>query len=502
MAAMNTPPPQQQPPPGPFPNLPPRQSTQPPFSVGIAAGAEDVKYQAKYKDLKRKVKEVESDNDKLHFKILQAKRSIQRMKLERAVLYERLQQVPQSTDLPDRLTLATQRSPGMPHQPQQHHSIPPNHMPSAREVDRTPPDYARTHLRPEGRSGPVDSSMPPGGHPHDRRGSLGGPEPRPVQFMHHLGPPPAAHGHPPLHTSPRAHHERDRAQDRSPGRPGPHPPSVFHALTGPSPPQQQQQQPYSDVVQHSPTNSHARRLGPDIHELAARHQNSLPPLSPSSDARGGRGAPNHQRLGPGAYINEADRDWERDRGRTHDAHMRSPPPPMHRSRPVADRADYPDAHARRRDESSAAYYGERPPFSRSNSAGSGSGSVAGDGVPSRPDSRAQLYEGERGGGAGRSFRLRPVTLAEEADHGHEDRDGRTRQRHGSGTGNGGGGGGGGGYVGTEQGRPPPLDRDSRKRSRTEMDDTDEGHGPPGMYSRHSETEPRGSKRYHQASDRM
>jgi hypothetical protein len=30
------------------------------FAPGIAAGAEDVKYQAKYKELKRKVKEIET----------------------------------------------------------------------------------------------------------------------------------------------------------------------------------------------------------------------------------------------------------------------------------------------------------------------------------------------------------------------------------------------------------------------------------------------------------
>jgi hypothetical protein len=30
------------------------------FTPGIAAGAEDVKYQAKYKELKRKVKEIEA----------------------------------------------------------------------------------------------------------------------------------------------------------------------------------------------------------------------------------------------------------------------------------------------------------------------------------------------------------------------------------------------------------------------------------------------------------
>lgn len=77
-----------------------RQKPRP--TIGIAAGAEDVKYQAKYKELKRKVKDIEAvsrfavshdawahaggsqDNDNLHWKVLQAKRNIQRMKLERS----------------------------------------------------------------------------------------------------------------------------------------------------------------------------------------------------------------------------------------------------------------------------------------------------------------------------------------------------------------------------------------------------------------------------------
>ncbi|KAL5507828.1 hypothetical protein ACEPAH_5446 [Sanghuangporus vaninii] len=66
------------------------------YQSGPAAGAEDVKYAAKYRDLKHKVKEIEADNDRLMFKVLQAKRNIQRAKLERAVLYERLAQLPAS----------------------------------------------------------------------------------------------------------------------------------------------------------------------------------------------------------------------------------------------------------------------------------------------------------------------------------------------------------------------------------------------------------------------
>lgn len=39
---------------------PSNRSKPKPFAPGIAAGAEDVKYQAKYKELKRKVKEIEA----------------------------------------------------------------------------------------------------------------------------------------------------------------------------------------------------------------------------------------------------------------------------------------------------------------------------------------------------------------------------------------------------------------------------------------------------------
>ncbi|PCH40859.1 hypothetical protein WOLCODRAFT_16726 [Wolfiporia cocos MD-104 SS10] len=74
------------------------------FVAGITAGVEDVKYQAKYKELKKKVKEIEAraqssspatqDNDRLFFKVNLAKKNIRRMHLERAILYERLAAVP------------------------------------------------------------------------------------------------------------------------------------------------------------------------------------------------------------------------------------------------------------------------------------------------------------------------------------------------------------------------------------------------------------------------
>ncbi|KAJ7682474.1 hypothetical protein DFH06DRAFT_1314681 [Mycena polygramma] len=484
MAAIPTPPPQQQP----FNNPPQRQGTQPPFAVGIAAGAEDVKYQAKYKDLKRKVKEIEADNDKLHFKVLQAKRGIQRMKLERAVLYERLQQVPPSPEMQDRLPLPPV------HQPIQHHPM----APVRGHQDRMPQaEYVRPHgggtLRQEGRAGTMDSPMAPSNLHATRRGSVDGPGQ--LQFMQHLPPVQQQQQHQAqIHASP--HHPR-ASNERSPSR--------TRAAAHLSPPIYHP--PYPDV-QHSPALSdrgpHTRRH--DMHE-GPRHPTSMPPLSPSSDARttrsGNSGAiHNHQRIGPGTYVNreDVDRDW--DRGR-----MRSPPAPHHSYPPD------PPSH-RRRDEASS-YYAERRPYSRSTSVGSasGSGSVAGDG-PSRRASpgpslgAAQFYdapppERERAapGAGGRSFRLRPVAQADEVDFVHEDGRGATQVMSASHS-----RGNGGGYA-----PPPDAQRPEgpRKRSRNDMDVDDDGDGAggSGMYARQHErdrdrdAEPRG-KRYHPSSDRM
>ncbi|KAJ6538505.1 hypothetical protein DFH09DRAFT_1177082 [Mycena vulgaris] len=490
MASIPTPPPQQ-PPPNPFPNPTLRQSTQQPaFSVGIAAGAEDVKYQAKYKDLKRKVKEIEADNDKLHFKVLQAKRSIQRMKLERAVLYERLQQVPPSPELQDR------------------HPLPPHHGPPNHASDRPASEYIRTHggtLRQEPRGGPMDSPMAPSHH-SSRRGSAGGPEPRPLQFMQHM--PPVQQephrGRAQIHASPHSHHpsashERGaRSLSRSRAHP---PPPIYHPHPQQYPDVQQPQHP----LHSPPLSDRGRSHRHDIHELTAahvRHPNSMPPLSPSSDARANSRVHNHQRMGPGTYINredfiergrdrdrERERDWERERererGRARDGQMRSPPC-------CAPRAEYPEPHAPSRRREDQGYFPERRVYSRPSSAGSASGSASGAGEPpSRPDSRAQFYGG--GDDRSRAFRLRPVAASEEVDFVHEDGRAQSRDRN--------GGGSAGGYAPEPAARPPA---DSRKRSRNDMDVDDADEGPPGaMYpSRHSDAEPRGAKRYHQSSDRL
>ncbi|KAK0550451.1 hypothetical protein OC846_003648 [Tilletia horrida] len=49
------------------------------------------RYRSKYKELKRKIRDMEADNERIHLKTMRVKRNIQRMRLERAILYERLE---------------------------------------------------------------------------------------------------------------------------------------------------------------------------------------------------------------------------------------------------------------------------------------------------------------------------------------------------------------------------------------------------------------------------
>ncbi|SNX87564.1 uncharacterized protein MEPE_06274 [Melanopsichium pennsylvanicum] len=67
------------------------------YSSTVAIQGDAAKYRLKYKELKRKVREIEVENDKLHLKTLGIKRNIQRMRLERAILYERLEAESQAT---------------------------------------------------------------------------------------------------------------------------------------------------------------------------------------------------------------------------------------------------------------------------------------------------------------------------------------------------------------------------------------------------------------------
>ncbi|GAA5829632.1 hypothetical protein JCM5353_003107 [Sporobolomyces roseus] len=60
------------------------------YSNPISTQADDAKYRTKYKELKAKVSEIEDDNTKLSVKILKSKKAIQRLRIERAILYDRV----------------------------------------------------------------------------------------------------------------------------------------------------------------------------------------------------------------------------------------------------------------------------------------------------------------------------------------------------------------------------------------------------------------------------
>lgn len=180
---------------------------------------------------------------------------------------------------------------------------------------------------------------------------------------------------------------------------------------------------------------------PHLHH--SRHPSQVSPhLHPSETRISSRMHP-HQHMGPGAYMNreeslprqyDMERDKGRDRERDWDRDPRNAGRDMHSPHATHRRIaapDYPDhAHhytqgstPRLRDEQ--VYYHEGNPYpsvhaSRSDSS-SGSGIGAGEG-PSRPDSRAQVYE-QQDRTSRPSYRLRPVNPPSNDDPefpGHED----------------------------------------------------------------------------------
>lgn len=287
-------------------------------------------------------------------------------------------------------------------------------------------------------------------------------------------------------------------------------------------------------VHNMPPLDRERGRRQDLHDITIphSHSSSLGPLSPPSESRSSSSRThNHQRLGPGTYVNrddhrdrnreiemEREREWEmrdRDRrdmpvSRSRDlppaAHIRSPPNTHRSSRHSLDFVD-----PRLRDEQG--YYHEMagasgsaaPGYSmhsRSETPGSGSGG-SGSGppmppgeLPSRPDSREQYYEHDRP----RSFRLRPVTVSQQQqqqqqqddlDFVHED--GRSQSRdHGASSGV---------FTSSSElgGRSSArIDTSSRKRREAEMMDIDDGAVGGGiMYP----GQDRGPKRYQQRDRR-
>ncbi|KJA29815.1 hypothetical protein HYPSUDRAFT_50315 [Hypholoma sublateritium FD-334 SS-4] len=333
----------------PAPAAPPR----PKPAIGIAAGAEDAKYQAKYKELKRKVKDIEADNDKLHYKVLQAKLSVRRMQMERAVLYERLAAVP--------------ASPGPP---------PP------------PPDPEHAPARPPAANNPPSPRIPihsPRHAVHDA--------PR-----HHLPPLAPTHPHP--------YDPRGGPQHSPPARP---PRSSAHAYRGAphhydsAPPPQRRDEyggdPYERHSVHPPLSPRAHPGERRVHA----HQRLGPGTYIGRDDY------------PEPYL-ERDWERERDRDRDREArhrprsseYAREAPPPMHSPPHMGGgrgSREY-DAHAPPPPPPPAGYYHEQPAYgaprlARADTPGSGSasgsGGAAGE-VPAPP-----YYERRARSG---SFRVR------------------------------------------------------------------------------------------------
>ncbi|KAF8915361.1 hypothetical protein CPB85DRAFT_425122 [Mucidula mucida] len=340
------------------------KAKQPHIGGGLAQESDNMKYMAKYKELKRKVRETELDNDKLHYKVLQAKRNIQRMKLERAILYERLAAVPPSPELHDRQPL-----PSQPYHPQPTMDAEPGFV-----------DYMRSH--PTHRGGPAPEVINDPYLRSSRRESA-----TDARLMAPMQPPSS-------HTRSHSHASPPGAK-YSTSRP------MYDRMPYP-----ENLPPVQHVLHSTPDRDRGRRQ--DLHDLSIpthSHSSSLGPLSPPSDSRSTSSRThNHQRIGPGTYVNrddhrertreidlEREREWDMQRerrdipvSRTRDmpssvAHMRSPPN-AHRyyhdmAGASASAAPGYTMHSR-----------SETPGSGSGGSGSGPPMPGGGELPSRPDS--------------------------------------------------------------------------------------------------------------------
>ncbi|KAL1946481.1 hypothetical protein VTO73DRAFT_14585 [Trametes versicolor] len=333
--------------------------------MGITAGAEDVKYQAKYKELKKKVKEIESDNDRLYFKLLLAKKNIRRMNLERAILYERLAAVPPT---PGRQTqeLPAEQDPVFHPQP----PVPPEHARVIDPNDREVAEYLHAHpsarliTGPDGRVVAIEDTPtvdargvavpsgppPPHGVPlvHGFRHDSGPgydparqlPPPPPMvpllhtqEAPHEPAPPndhPQAHGYPYAQTRPPPSHKsnshsssshQSRSSSARPdldtagGNPRIDASSGSYSVHSRSPnvpgePQAGHRTRRHEAQDHP--HSHVQQLPPPPIQIPQQNDSSSPPMvSPSAHSHSSR-LHNHQRIGPGAHIHRErdERDWE------------------------------------------------------------------------------------------------------------------------------------------------------------------------------------------------
>ncbi|KAF9378562.1 non-histone protein [Podila verticillata] len=75
-----------------------QQQQQQQDSKMVAVTADDVKYKRKYKDLKKRIRDIEEDNDVLNIKLSRARKNIHRLRVERSFLFDRLDQTGHSTN--------------------------------------------------------------------------------------------------------------------------------------------------------------------------------------------------------------------------------------------------------------------------------------------------------------------------------------------------------------------------------------------------------------------
>ena len=114
------------------------------YSSHLAIQSDAAKYRGKYKELKKKVRQIETENDRLHVKTLRIKRNIQRMRLERAILYERLEAELQDNGTTTQMTEKPKNAVEEKHQPVSTHA-----QTSTRNFDTPSPPEASVQARQE-----------------------------------------------------------------------------------------------------------------------------------------------------------------------------------------------------------------------------------------------------------------------------------------------------------------------------------------------------------------
>ncbi|KAA1466578.1 hypothetical protein DENSPDRAFT_43649 [Dentipellis sp. KUC8613] len=445
-----------------------RQKSNKVHTTGIAAGAEDAKYKAKYRELRKKVREIEADNDKLYFKTLQAKRNIQRMRIERAILYERLSaHIPASPRAPERH--ASHYHPVQHQQPAGH--APHHHRdyqePAGAPLD--PNDPAAEYHRNHGSFGRIAQTSD--GHPilvaepapgigmansphavplHSARQTITYPSSRdrhhsnlpPLPAVQHLEPP-RAHGQRRSASQSGSPSTSSHSRSRSRGNYGSAHPSQASHMQAPAPGYAPHEQAHletfppsqreSQSAVHSSDRGRSRRS--DVQELthSPAHLSVPQPThsshgsrSPASEAthspplsRSSTRLHNHQRIGPGAHINNYGRHPERDQ-----------------EREVRDRereAEWEREHDRER------RVRDREENGAPMSAGAGASAPRGASPPapvSRSRSMVEGYPGDRERGAGRHYDIRGGHLAPSTHPESGSRSDTPRSRSGSVAGNG------------------------------------------------------------------